>query len=227
MPIEVDDDQDHSRYHVNLKNDLLDAFANFEEGRSVPLIRNALSLWLRHRDEGIHSMDEPALLCDTFGHHYPDVDEEGFSEESLVGHDLEIVDCLTALTTELPFEIYLASLTKEEDGELAFHYGQESSDDDDDEDKDWHSFDSVNDPKNVRTETRIFTVDGSELSLENDEALYEMMHANMVNQGSCGDPFEDAEQWEIDLDATWRAPPGSRRGMDVSPCFGPAIWCSC
>lgn len=48
-PIDIDNAEDHPRYRDSLKKDLADAFDNFDEKRSVPLIRNALSVWLRHR----------------------------------------------------------------------------------------------------------------------------------------------------------------------------------
>ncbi|KAK0741250.1 hypothetical protein B0T18DRAFT_393897 [Schizothecium vesticola] len=70
-------------------------------------------------------MEEPAQLCYPFRNQYEyDVDEDGLSEETLGANDLKIVDCLKTLAVELPFEIYLASVTEEEEGALASLYGQ-------------------------------------------------------------------------------------------------------
>ena len=104
MPIHVDNGRDRSRYRVSLKKDLEDALSNVDQPASRPLMRNALNRWLQRRDQGINSLDEPALLCDPFGHHYGDVAEEGFSEEDLQGRDLKIVRLLKTLTAELRSE---------------------------------------------------------------------------------------------------------------------------
>jgi hypothetical protein len=80
-PIETDKGESHARYRDSLKRDLEIAFDIFDHKRSVPLIRNALSIWLRHRQEGIHSMEEPAQLCYPFRNQYEyDVYKEGLSE---------------------------------------------------------------------------------------------------------------------------------------------------
>ncbi|KAK1829073.1 hypothetical protein QBC39DRAFT_384454 [Podospora conica] len=218
-PIEIDDEQDRPRYRESLKKDLESAFDGFDQQRSTPLIRNALSLWLRHREEGIHSSEEPAHLCDLFRHHYGEVGEEGFHEEMLEGDDSEIVDCLKMLTRELPFEIYLASMTMDEYGELGYHYSQPpdpyDDGDDDDDDKSWHTFDSKNDPISITTYTHIFTVDGDKKVLKNDKAFYDNLYESLIPSGICN-IWEDVEpeRWETDLKATWREPPGSRTRMD-------------
>ncbi|KAK1829068.1 hypothetical protein QBC39DRAFT_138916 [Podospora conica] len=115
-PINLDDGEDH--YRTSLKKDLEDALEHFEE-RSIPLIRNALKLWLQHRREGIHSNEEPAQLFHPLHHHYEALGEKDcLSEETVVGEDRVLIDCLKRLTAELPFEIYFASLTQEAEGRL-------------------------------------------------------------------------------------------------------------
>lgn len=114
------------RYRDSLKKDLADAFDNFDEKRSVPLICNALSVWLRHRQEGIHGMEEPGQLCERFRHHHEhNVNRAGLSEETLVADDRKLAECLKSLMTELPFEIFLASVTKGEENGIASRYGQD------------------------------------------------------------------------------------------------------
>lgn len=71
-------------------------------------------------------MEEPGQLCEQFRHHHEyNVNRAGLSEETLVADDRKLAECLKSLTTELPFEIFLASVTKEEENGIASRYGQD------------------------------------------------------------------------------------------------------
>ena len=84
-PIDIANDEEPPRYRDSLKKDLESAFDIFDPKRSAPLIRNPLSVWLRHRQEGIHNMEEPGQLCYPFRNQYEyDVDEEGLPRRRLV-----------------------------------------------------------------------------------------------------------------------------------------------
>lgn len=71
-------------------------------------------------------MEEPGQLCERFRHHHEyNVNRAGLSEETLVADDRKLVECLKFLTAELLFEIFLASVTKEEENVIASRYGQD------------------------------------------------------------------------------------------------------
>lgn len=215
-------------------------------------------------------MEEPGQLCEPFCHHHEyNVDREGLSEEKLVADDRKLVECLKSLTAELPFEILLASVTKEEENVIASRYGQDpdrypdddevtgprewymygdeeedvdnenspepayyipphgAKDEEEEMDDDWHDFDSHMEPEYFDLRTRIFTLHGSEIPVENDaeemgvDILFENITKTMVFLSSRDDIFKGADRWETNLEVEWIGSPNSREQMDVSPCPGP------
>jgi hypothetical protein len=71
-----------------------------------------------------------------------------------------------------------------------------AKDEEEDEDDDWHSFDSNIDPEDVSEVARIFTLNGSEVTLESEGqdsayALFRNITETMIPLGSHDDVFKE------------------------------------